>query len=197
MSHVDNRPDTAWGNKKIIAFDMDGVIINNNPLKLEVAQKLGYKLKITETASEIIRKILSPEDLKKLQTSLYHNLGVSMNAGLMPGIVELLSSIKKNGNTYYLISRRGAPEVAIEYLKAKGLWPHYFNESNAFFVVEPIEKNITARRLGVTHFVDDETKILAVLADVPNKFLFDYMNVFPEGDYIKVASHEELSKHLL
>src|SRR3989344_5996346 len=126
MSHVD---------KKIIGFDMDGVVINNNPLKLEIAQKLGYKLQITQTASEIIRKILVPEDLKSLQTALYHNLGVSINAGLMPGITNLLSQIKERGSPFYLISRRAAPEIAIEYLKVKGLWPKYFNESNAFFAI--------------------------------------------------------------
>ena len=188
MSHVD---------KKIIGFDMDGVVIDNNPLKLEIAQKLGYKLKITQTASEIIRKILLPEDLKSLQTALYHNLGVSMNAGLMPGITNLLSQIKERGSLFYLISRRAAPEIAIEYLKVKGLWPKYFNESNAFFVVEPIEKNIMAKKLSITHYVDDETKILGILEDVPNKFLFDHMGVFPEGDYTKVASHEELAKYFL
>ena len=79
----------------------------------------------------------------------------------------------------------------------KGLWPKYFNESNAFFVVEPIEKNIKAKELGITHYVDDETKILNVLEDVPNKFLFDHMNVFPEGNYAKVTSHEELAKYFL
>jgi len=180
-----------------LGFDMDGVVINNNPLKLEFAKKLGYKLKITQTASEIIRKILSPEDLKSLQTALYHNLGVSMNADLMPGIVSLLSKIKERKIPYYLISRRAAPDIAIEYLKVKGLWPKYFNESNAFFVVEPIEKNIKAKELGITHYVDDETKILNVLEDVPNKFLFDHMNVFPEGNYAKVTSHEELAKYFL
>src|SRR3989344_2086671 len=102
--------------KKIIGFDMDGVVINNNPLKLEIAQKLGYKLKLTQTASEIIRKILSPEDLRSLQTALYHNLGVSMNAGLMPGITDLLSKIKEKKIPFYLVSRRAAPEIAIEYL---------------------------------------------------------------------------------
>ncbi|OGF82131.1 hypothetical protein A2924_00385 [Candidatus Giovannonibacteria bacterium RIFCSPLOWO2_01_FULL_44_16] len=187
-SHVDN---------KILGFDMDGVIVDNNPLKLKVLEKMGWKLRLRDMPVEILTRILRPDDMDLFRNSFYHNKLVATGSLLMPGTVELLEKIRSSKIKYFLISRRAIPEIAIELLKMRGIWPKYFNELNAFFVVEPVEKNIKAKELGITHYVDDETRILSVLDDVPNKFLFDHMNVFPEGNYTKVASHEELEKYFL
>lgn len=188
-SHVD---------KKILGFDMDGVVVDNNPLKLNVAEKMGYKLKLTDTPSEIIKKILPFGDYRALQLALYHDLETSLAAKLMPGITILLDKIGAAKIPYFLISRRSEPEIAVKLLEARGIWPKYFNKSNAFFVITPEDKNNKAKEAGVTHYVDDETKVLAALSDVPNKFLFDHLNVFPVVDYYtKVASHKELAKYFL
>ena len=196
-SHVDNARDLGRG-KKILGFDMDGVVIDNAELKLRVAKSLGINLSPMQTPAEIIKKIVPSDLLRRLQLAIYCNPMISIEAPLMPGIVKLLDDINSAKIPYLLISRRLEPSIAIDLLKKRGIWPKYFNESNAFFVVEPIEKNIKAKELGVTHYVDDETKILSVLADVPNKFLFDHLNVFPASDnYIKIASHEELAKYFL
>ena len=177
---------------------MDGVLVDNCPLKVAIAGKMGYHIKLAEAPSEIIKNILKPEDLKVLQTALYHDLKMSLGAKLMPGILNLLSQIKSKNTPYYLISRRADPPIAIELLRARGLWPKHFNESNAFFVDKPEDKNLKAKELGVSHYADDEIKVLNVLADVPNKFLFDHLSVFPEGaHYTKVASHNELAKYFL
>lgn len=188
-SHVD---------KKILGFDMDGVLVDNGPVKRAVLRKLGFQFRLADTPSEIISKLLPGDALKKMQLALYHDRIMSFRAKLMPGIENLLDSIKSGGASYYLISRRSEPEIAVELLKARGLWPKYFNEKNAFFVITPEDKNTKAKELGVTHYVDDERKVLAVLNDVPNKFLFDHLKVFPEHDsYTKVASHDELAKYFL
>lgn len=188
-SHVD---------KKILGFDMDGVIVDNSGLKLRVAKSLGINLSPFQTPAEIIKKIMAPEVLRKLQLAIYHNPLVSIEAQLMPGVINLLEEISSAKIPYFLISRRLEPEIAIDLLKQKGIWPKYFNESNTFFVITPEDKNTNAKRLGVTHYVDDETKILSALTDVPNKFLFDNLNSFPESNnYIKVTSHEELAKYFL
>lgn len=181
--------------KKVLGFDMDGVLVDNCQLKVKIANKMGYKLKLADAPSEIIKKILAPHDYKALQLALYHDLHVSTQAQLMPGLVELLNKIAAAQIPYFLISRRSEPNIAIELLQARGLWPKYFNNSNAFFVITPEDKNNKAKELGVTHYVDDERKILAALESVPNKFLFDHMRVFPEHEsYTKVASHDELAK---
>ncbi|MDO8523438.1 MAG: hypothetical protein Q7S12_04140 [bacterium] len=183
---------------KILGFDMDGVIVDNSQLKLKIAKSLGFNLAPFQTPAEIIKKIMAPEMLRKLQLAIYHNPLISIEAPLMPGIVSLLGEISSAKIPYFLISRRLEPEIAIGLLKKRGIWPKYFNESNALFVITPEDKNTNAKRLGVTHYVDDETKILSVLEDVPNKFLFDHLNVFPESNnYTKVASHEELAKYFL
>src|SRR3989344_2658573 len=188
-SHVD---------KKILGVDMDGVLVDNCPLKVAIASKMGYRIKLAEAPSEIIKNILKPEDMKALQLALYHDLKMSLGAKLMPDILALLKRIKLKNTAYYLISRRADPPIAIELLRARGLWPGYFNELNTFFVDKPEDKNIKAKELGVNHYVDDEIKVLNVLADVPNKFLFDHLSVFPEADhYTKIASHNELAKYFL
>lgn len=186
-SHVD---------KKILGFDMDGVLVDNGPVKRTVLRKLGIEVRLADTPSEIISKLLPPGALKEMQVALYHDRIMSFRATLMPGIENLLGNIKSFGATYYLISRRSEPKIAIELLKVRGLWPKYFNEKNAFFVITPEDKNTKAKELGVTHYVDDEIKILSALHDVPNKFLFDHLRVFPEhNSYTKVASHSELAKY--
>ena len=188
-SHVD---------KKILGFDMDGVLVDHNPLKLKIVKNMGYKIKLADTPSEIIRRMLSPEDLKTMQIALYHDQKMSLGAELMPGLTGLLDKIRSKNTSYFLISRRSEPDIAVRLLRARGLWPKYFNEQNAFFVITPEDKNTKATELGVTHYVDDETKVLAVLTDVPNKFLFDHLKVFPEHDsYTKVASHQELTEYFL
>lgn len=196
-SHVDKPLDCARG-KKILGFDMDGVLVDNSLLKLKIVQNMGYGVKLADTPSEIIRSILSPEDLKAMQIALYHDLEMSLGAELMPGLVSLLDKIRLARIPYFLISRRSEPDIAVKLLKFRGLWQKYFNKANAFFVVTPEDKDTKARDLGVTHYVDDEIKILDVLQSVPNKFLFDHLNVFPKRDlYTKVASHKELANYFI
>ena len=181
---------------KILGFDMDGVLVDNNPLKLKIVQNMGYKAKLSDTPSELIRRILSPEDLKAMQIALYHDLQTSLGAELMPGLTGLLDKICAKNIPYFLISRRSEAGIAVELLKARGLWPKYFNEKNVFFVITAEDKNTKAKELGVTHYVDDEIKVLCPLSFLPNKFLFDHMRVFPGHEsYTKVASHEELARY--
>ena len=98
---------------KILGFDMDGVIVDNCPLKVRIAKDLGYKITLTDAPSEIISKILKPEDVRKLQLALYHNLETSLDAELMPGIVTLLNKIQESQTPFFLISRRLEPNIAV------------------------------------------------------------------------------------
>ena len=56
--------------------------------------------------------------------------------------------------------------------------PNVFERILTFFVIKPEDKNIKARELGVTHYVDDETGVLEKLVDVKNRFLFDNLGAF-------------------
>lgn len=185
-------------NKKIIGFDLDGVIINHAPTKIRLAREFGFELKPEETHSEIIGKIFNKSAYLKFQQALYYNPKIFKKTPLMIGARRGLNIIKKSAIPFVLISRRRNPEATIEVLKYYELWPRFFNNDNAFFVVKPEDKNIKAREMGVTHYADDETQILEKLIDVKNRFLFDNIGAFENNSsYILVKSWKELMNHFL
>ncbi|MDO8575043.1 MAG: hypothetical protein Q7R61_02095 [bacterium] len=195
-------------NKKIIGFDLDGVIINHAPAKIKLAKKLGFNLKPKETQSEIIKKIINKSDYLKFQQALYYDPKIFKETPLMTGAKAGLNAIKKSEMPFVLITRRRKTEETIAVLKHHGLWPKFFNEKNAFFVTEPEDKNIKARELGLTHYVDDETGVLEKLVDVKNLFLFDNLGVFSAiggsayggkntYGYTRVESWKELVEYFL
>lgn len=87
--------------------------------------------------------------------------------------------------------------MAKKILSKHSMWPRYFNDKNSFFVDKPEDKNKEAIRLGLTHYVDDELRVINILNDVPNKFLFDPFNVLEKANYYtSVKSWSEFKKHL-
>lgn len=183
------------GNKKFIGFDMDGVIIDHTASKLKLAEKFGLKLKPEEAQSEIIDTIIKDPLLREIKNILYHDPKFYKSSPLMNGAKEGLKLIKKQKLPFVLISRRRDPKIAIKTLKFHGLWPNIFNSKNAFFVREPEDKNVKAKEIGVTHYIDDETGVLEKLVDVKNRFLFDSFNVFKNNkNYTRLKSWEELLK---
>ncbi|MBI2669976.1 MAG: hypothetical protein HYX20_02455 [Candidatus Yanofskybacteria bacterium] len=177
---------------KIIGFDLDGVILNHTPNKLNLAKSFGWKLSPEQTHSEIIRTIMPKHALDQLKLTLYDDPEVSLKSPVTRGARSTLSEIK-NKYSYFLISRRKKPEIAIRILKIKKLWPEFFNENNTFFVSKPKDKNKIGKKLGITHYVDDELRVLEKLTDIKNKILFDPYNSFPYAtNFIKVKSWKEL-----
>ena len=184
-------------NKMVVGFDMDGVILDNADSKVRIAKTHGFELKLHQTPSEIIRAILPQAILEKLQKTLYDSPRVALSVPLMKGIRGILADLDKKNIPMFLISRRKMPEVAVKILKKHLLWPKYFNDKNSFFVDHPEDKNFRAAQLGVTHYIDDELKIINVLSSVKNKFLFDQFNVFEKADhYTKIKSWSEFKKHI-
>lgn len=181
--------------KPVVGFDMDGVILDNADSKLRIARKLGFNIKLHHTPSEIIRTVLPQVVLEKLQKLLYDNHKVALSTPLMRGARKILADLDKRNIPIFLISRRKIPEVAVKILRKHSLWPRYFNENNSFFVDEPKDKNTRAAKLGITHYIDDELKVLNVLSKVPNRFLFDQFNVFEEAEhYTKINSWAQFKK---
>jgi len=184
--------------KPIIGLDLDGVIVDNSKIKLAVAKKLGFDLAIKETSSEIIKTIIPETEFRELQRLIYDDPTVSLKSPLMRGAKEALFKIKERGLEYYLISRRRKPEVAIEFLKAKKLWPLYFHVKNSFFVTEPSEKNEKSSILGINFFLDDELHVLQELVSVKNKFLFDPFNIHQNfaADIQKIRSWNQFLQNI-
>ncbi|MDI6734399.1 MAG: hypothetical protein QMD50_02855 [Patescibacteria group bacterium] len=183
--------------KKIVGFDMDGVIIDHTKTRIKLAKKRGFNLKPKETPSDILRTKIPQIERKLIQYFIYNHPATSLRSSLMPRVKNALARFKKSKISYHLISRRKDPELAIKILKLNNLWPVYFNAKNTHFVATPEEKNIKAQALNLTHYVDDEKSVLAELTNVKNRFLFDQYNVLGEGDYVRVKSWPELTKYLL
>lgn len=184
--------------RKIIGLDMDGVILDHAETKVLLAGQLGFRVKPEETPSEIMKDKMPIDVYHKMQNQLYDHPEVAFLSPLMSGAREFLEQLISLGTPYFLISRRRNPDVAVEILRRKGLWPRFFNEKNTFFVLEKEDKNIKAEELRVTHYVDDETGVLEKLPFVKYKFLFDKFGAFPDGEnYKKVGSWEDLRAHLL
>ena len=134
---------------------------------------------------------------EEFQNTLYDHPRFAFSTPLMRGIRVLLSDLNLKEIPIYLISRRKVPEIAVKILQKHFLWPKYFNKNNSFFVTKPEDKNKQAAKLGITHYIDDELKVLNVLSKVPHKFLFDPFNVFESSDYYtKIKSWLEFKKHL-
>ncbi len=186
--------------KTIVGFDLDGVIIDHAELKSRLAKEFGCELKIEETGSEVMKNILPGKIYEKIQHLIYENPEKATSQPLMAGARENLRKIKEIFPCC-LISRRRSEQGkrnAIELLKIHKLWPDYFNEKNVFFVPLREDKNTKARELGVTHYVDDERKVLECLKDVENKFLFDPFGApEPPAGCAAVKSWNELSSCFL
>jgi hypothetical protein len=181
--------------KLVVGFDMDGVILNNAKSKIQVAKKFGLNIKLGHTPSEILKTLMPQVVWEEFQNILYDHPKFAFSTPLMRGVRGILSELDRKGTPFFLISRRKVPEIAIKILSKHSLWPRYFNENNSYFVDEPKDKNTRAAKLGITHYIDDELKVINVLSSVPNKFLFDPFNAFEKAEhYIKIKSWTQFKK---
>jgi len=184
-------------NKKIvIGFDLDGVIIDHTENKISIAKRFGVDLDIKQTPSERMWKVITGDMKRRISHLLYDNPDIALSAPLITGALEGLEFVHSRF-PYFLVSRRSHIDTAVKLLKRHKLWPHYFSDHNTFFVVEPADKNVKAIELGITHYIDDELKVIDALSSVPIKFLFDQHDVFEDADhYLRVTNWQEFLNHL-
>ena len=183
--------------KTVIGFDMDGVILDNANSKITIAKKFGLAITLGHTPSEILKNLMPQVVWEEFQSILYNHPEFAFSNPLMRGVRSILAELAKKRVPIFLVSRRKIPEIAVKILKKHSLWPKYFNDANSFFVAHPKDKNTIAAKLGLTHYIDDELKIINVLSKVPNKFLFDQFGVFEKSNqYVKINSWTEFKKHL-
>lgn len=182
-----------------IGFDLDGVLIDHSQVKVDLASEFGVKVPQTRTNAAFLANHF--KKLKKyyaFQERLYNDPVISLRAPLMRDAVSTLDALTSVGIAVTLVSRRREPQWAQKILEHHGLSPKYFDEANTYFVRKPEEKNHVALRTGITHFIDDEPRILRHLLDVPNHFLLDPYSVFPLSEsYVMVRSHKEFLDHIL
>lgn len=171
----------------VVGFDLDGVIIDHSENKLVLARHFGVLVAPEHTHSEQLPKLMPPEAYLEFQNELYGDSDFALGAPLMTGAKDVLQLLRARQIPFVLISRRKRPAHAIELLRRRGLWGDYFTEQNAFFVGVPEEKNHVAIREGVTHFFDDERRVLRKMPAVRSRFLFDTFDQFDEDrEFVRV-----------
>ncbi len=173
---------------------MDGVVLDHTENKIFLAKKFNVNLKREETPSDIIKGLMSPKTYSKFQVKLNDDPKFRYLCSPMPGAKQVLEKIIKLKIPYFLVSRRKKSRRAVKILKHHGLWPKYFNKTNAFFVLTPEDKNIKAKELGITHYFDDQQTILDKLVDVKHKFLFDHLDVFKNPLHKRIKSWREVRR---
>lgn len=156
-----------------IGLDLDGVLIDHAAQKVLLARQLGVSIRPEQTNPDILRDIMKRADYIRLQDRLNEDPVVSLQSPLMPGALPLLSALADRGIPFTLVSRRRNPQWAKKILEHHGMRPAYLHDGNTYFVGKPEEKNHVALRKGITHYLDDQIRVLKHLEDVPNKFLMD------------------------
>lgn len=175
---------------------MDGVIIDHTENKILVAKELGFEITPEQTPSEVLKKYIPDPEYRRLQNIIFGDIGRIKQPPLMPGVNGVLEKLRTSEMKIFLVSRRKITENAIALLKNHELWPKYFNKSNTFFVKEIEDKETEAKKLGITHYIDDENRVLAALTSVPNKRLFDQHNVFHDSEFSRLTKWEEAEEFL-
>ena len=177
----------------MVGFDLDGVIIDHTENKIHLASERGFHLDPKETASDTMRRKLPVDVYADIQHHLYADIPVPKEPPLMNGALSALAVLKGFGVPFVLISQRRNPEAAIMLLERHHVTPQYFTPDKLFFVDEPEDKNTKAREAGVTHFVDDEIRVLSVLSDVSCRILFDPHGAYPFlKEYRRIGSFTDL-----
>ncbi|MDP3901732.1 MAG: hypothetical protein Q8Q37_02020 [bacterium] len=185
--------------KIVVGLDMDGVIIDSTVLKIAVAKKLGFNLRPDEAQPGMIEAVLPSAALNILRELVYFDPVAALKSLLVRGAKDGLDLLKKSDLEYFLISRRPQQDIAKQLLVKNKLWPDYFNSSNTFFVKDADAKNTKAAMLEVTHYLDDQPKVLEKLVNIPNKFLLDRFDNFANMpfEHIHVASWKHFLKHII
>lgn len=186
---------------RVIGFDLDGVIIDHTQAKVELARHFGIIISPEETRSDILKNIIPPNIISDFQAMLYENTDIlSASRPLVAGAREGILALREKNIPLILITRRrhGASRQQAEMiLRHHSLWPDFFNPGNTFFVQSGEEKNIYAQKSGVTHYLDDELKVLSEMKDIPQRFLFDPFSATSQFEwYRSVSSWDEFLQNI-
>ena len=181
----------------VVGFDLDGVIIDHTQNKMRIGARYGVTLRPEDTQSERMADLFSKETYREIQKQMYDDTDEALSAPLMEGAFAGLASLREHDIPYFLISRRKTPINALHLIERRGLWGEYFTPENTFFVEHMEDKDPVARELGVTHFVDDERRVLRLMPSVPKRILFDDRSHFADDtDFLCVRSWSELGEVL-
>jgi len=159
-----------------IGFDLDGVIIDHTKNKIKKAKELGYVVRVEETPSEKLKKLISLRDYRIIQKFIYGR--GTFTAKPMKGALKAIKLLSKDYHIV-IISRRdeNSQKIALKWLNNYGFL-NYIGKNDIYFVGKDSDKNVIAKRLKICAYIDDKLGVLELLKSVPNRILFDPYNCF-------------------
>ncbi len=171
-----------------IGFDLDGVLVDHTNSKKILARSFGYELTDAQTSSDGMRAAVPDIHRHEIQRMLYQDALHALTSGPMTGSRELLTELAAHGIRFTLISRRRNHDLARKLLDTLGLRPDFFTDANTVFVDSVDGKAETCARLGITHYIDDESGVLAALTTVPHRYLMDPFGVNANAPWPRVST---------
>jgi hypothetical protein len=169
------------GHAIIIGFDLDGTLIDHSGVKISFAETYNVRLLPHETPSDIIKKHISEELLRKMQYYIYDDVLGGTTQTIMEGAIETLSHLQKENIPFFFVSRRrtdASRNNALRILAERGILGTLIDKDRIFFAPTIKEKAAIARAQRITHFIDDEEDALRAMDPEMRRIFFDQFDVF-------------------
>ena len=152
---------------------------------------------------DVGRVLISPGDDSRPDTSFIGGtLEDALNTPAYAGMFDVVPDlVRRFGGQVWIVSKCGA---RIQERTQQWFGHHRFFErtgidsGNVRFCLKRPEKAIHCRELGITHFIDDRTDVLAAMIDmVPNLYLFGPQRAAAPAGMRHVAGWGDVAQALL
>jgi len=152
-----------------IGTDLDGVIIDHQAHKCNLALKHGFPLELWQTNSNLMRSFVPSDLYDTIRDALYAEMTVTA-----PPVSGALEHLRTLGVETYIISRRRAGSIryAQEWM-AKHRVYDIIPAERIFFCETKEDKRLICERLGISAYIDDQISILNLLPDTIKRVLLD------------------------
>jgi hypothetical protein len=179
-----------------IGIDLDGVLINHGPAKLELAARYGIELEPWQTNTNVIRRFVPDAVYLKMQSELYGPLTPS--APIMPGAFEALAALDAD---FHIVSSRHAESIRhVQTWLMRNRLYDIVPAERIYFCGTGEDKRAHCERLGLQVFLDDKLAVLEALPGGIERVLFDgdgaYSHLEPQGWLTAVSSWPEFRRFL-
>ena len=180
----------------LVGVDFDNTIVSYDALLHRLAVERGLVSADLPATKRSVKAAVSPEDWALLQAVAYgERIG---EATAFPGVVEFFRRARERGVECTIVSHKterphAGPDTdlraaALGWMRAARIVGELLSEDRVHFGATPPDKAEHIRRLGCTHFVDDQVDFLTEFRfpDGMVRILFD-----PAGEQADVPSGVE------
>ncbi len=151
-----------------IGIDFDGVLADHTSHKLRLAAERGFVLEPWQANSNVMRGFLSAPAYEEVRELLYGDLTLEA-----PPVAGALEALEKLPGELFVITARKRPSLpALAWMQRYGVSERIPAEK-VFFCGNKETKDAVCRELGIELFIDDQIKLLRLLAPGIVKVLLD------------------------